>query len=232
MALSMAESQSRLPDDSAGSTTVAAALDDAAVPAGALQRSPAPPRAATRCRTAPSGAPGLEAEEAERAVPGPGPGCRRRKPAPVRGRQRERMKKYRGRAGEVKPDPGIERPRQARVRPALTAGARCSVRWSGLAHVRRLQALRPLDDVELHRSPSARERKPSSDGGVVDEDVLPAFLGDEAETLRIVEPLHGTLRHCFYLGFGAHWLRSAPGRNDRGKTRSPVPPGPAWTAAL
>jgi hypothetical protein len=38
----------------------------------------------------------------------------------------------------------------------------------------------------------------------VDEDVLAAFLRDEAETLRIVEPLDSTLCHDSNLSFGAN----------------------------
>src|SRR5215470_13041953 len=64
------------------------------------------------------------------------------------------------------------------------------------AYVLRLQALRPLHDLELH--PVAFRERPESlhlDGSVVDEDVLAAFLRDEAEPLAVVEPLHRALRH-------------------------------------
>src|SRR5690606_29926293 len=46
------------------------------------------------------------------------------------------------------------------------------------------------------------------DRGEMHEHVLAALLGDEAEPLRIIEPLHGTLWHCW------------PSWNDGGATPS------------
>ena len=65
------------------------------------------------------------------------------------------------------------------------------------------------------------------DRAEVDEDILAALLRDEAETLRIVEPLDSTLCHDSNLSFGAN-----PGcvvfrspkvlpRETRGQTKTP-----------
>src|SRR6266536_1259931 len=65
------------------------------------------------------------------------------------------------------------------------------------ADVGRLQALRPLHDLELHLL-SFREAAEAVhlDRGVVAEDVLATVvLGDEAEALRVIEPLHDAGRH-------------------------------------
>src|SRR5690606_31133194 len=64
-------------------------------------------------------------------------------------------------------------------------------------HVRSLQALGSLHDVELDflalgERPEARRL----DRGEVHEHILAALLGDETEPLAIIEPLHGTLGHC------------------------------------
>src|SRR5262249_13187519 len=65
------------------------------------------------------------------------------------------------------------------------------------ADVRRLQALRALHHFELH--PLAFDQRAEAfrlDGSVVAEDVLAtAVLRDEAEALRIIEPLHFTSSH-------------------------------------
>src|SRR5207248_7324959 len=71
------------------------------------------------------------------------------------------------------------------------------VRRSDLADVGRLRSLGALGDLVLHLL-TFREAAKSLhlDGGVVDEHVLAATVGsDEAVTLRVVEPLHGTCRH-------------------------------------
>src|SRR5215213_10108987 len=59
--------------------------------------------------------------------------------------------------------------------------------------VRRLKALRPLDQIELDLS-SFRKRAEALglDRGEVDENVLSGLRGDEAKALRIVEPLDFT----------------------------------------
>src|ERR1041385_3033371 len=69
-------------------------------------------------------------------------------------------------------------------------------RRSALADVARLQALRPLDDLELDAlALGQRLETVPLDRGEVHEHVLATLLRDEAETLGIVEPLHGTRRH-------------------------------------
>src|SRR5262249_48421752 len=68
---------------------------------------------------------------------------------------------------------------------------------SALPDVAGLQALRPLHDLELDAlSLGKRLETLSLDRGEVDEDVLATLLRDETEALRVVEPLHGTRRHC------------------------------------
>src|SRR5574341_887919 len=71
------------------------------------------------------------------------------------------------------------------------------------ADVRRLQALGALVDVELHLLPLGEAAEPFGlDGGVVTEDVAAAaVLGDEAEALRVVEPLHGASCHVLCARF-------------------------------
>src|SRR5262249_54958848 len=69
-------------------------------------------------------------------------------------------------------------------------------RVSDPAHVRRLEALRAPGHVELDRLVlGERLEALALDGGEVDEHVLAAFLRNESETLRIVEPLHRTTSH-------------------------------------
>src|SRR5262249_60745754 len=65
------------------------------------------------------------------------------------------------------------------------------------ADVLRCRALRTLDDLELDRLTLAQRLESlPTDGGMVDEDVLGAVVrGDESEALRVVEPLHLSLRH-------------------------------------
>src|SRR6266508_1572305 len=67
---------------------------------------------------------------------------------------------------------------------------------SGLADVRGLEALGPtrhfeLDLVSLRQALEAARL----DGAEVDEHVFATFLSDESVPLRVVEPLHLTLRH-------------------------------------
>src|SRR6478609_10862744 len=111
---------------------------------------------------------------------------------PPRGRRRWSAP---GRGGARK----MRGPRRRSAAPGAPTGRMRLVR-SSLADVRRLQPLRALDDVELDPLPFLQGPEPVGvDGGVVDEDVLAALLGDEAEALRIIEPLHGTRRHRNYL---------------------------------
>src|SRR3954470_20565634 len=96
---------------------------------------------------------------------------------------------------------------------------------SGLPDVLRLQPLRPLHDLELDLLPF-RERAEAIhlDGGVMTEDVVSAsILGDEAEPLRVVEPLHGTSRHSERsFSFGAAGLQA--GTNVRVRWRGRLVP--------
>src|SRR5262245_49196850 len=74
--------------------------------------------------------------------------------------------------------------------------------------VGRLQALGASRHLELDLIALAEALEALSlDGAVMDEDVLAALLGDEAESLRIVEPLHSSLCHARNLSSGS----SAPG---------------------
>src|SRR3954466_14088926 len=60
----------------------------------------------------------------------------------------------------------------------------------------RLGTLGPLDDLEVDPLALFEALVPVHlDGRVVDEDVLTAVDGDEAEALLGVEPLHGALCH-------------------------------------
>src|SRR5207249_10947992 len=81
-------------------------------------------------------------------------------------------------------------------RPQTREAVPRAVGRSGLADVPRLQALRAIGHVELDLLAfSQRPETIALDGRVVHEHVLAALLGDEAETLRFVEPLHRTTRH-------------------------------------
>src|SRR5262245_46553837 len=81
-----------------------------------------------------------------------------------------------------------------------------------LPDVRRLVALGALDDVELDTVTLGQAAESLRlNRGEVNENVLAVFLRDEAKTLGVVEPLHGTLAHlrCFLSGsFGSS--RCAP----------------------
>src|SRR6185312_11136808 len=75
------------------------------------------------------------------------------------------------------------------------------------ADVSSLQALGALADVELHLLPLGEGAEAVGlNRGVVAEDILAAVvLRNEAETLRVVEPLHSTACHVadFFLENGA-----------------------------
>src|ERR1051325_4804471 len=64
--------------------------------------------------------------------------------------------------------------------------------------VRRLQPLRPLLGLELDLLTLGQRAEPlRHDGRVVAENIRSTVvLHDEPEALRIIEPLHGTSRHC------------------------------------
>src|SRR6266496_3503115 len=103
----------------------------------------------------------------------------------IRGFQRRRLRPLLARTCE---GPASRR----ETGPSYEPGAALS-----LADVGRLQALRPLHDLELHLL-SFREAAEAVhlDRGVVAEDVLATVvLGDEAEALRVIEPLHDAGRH-------------------------------------
>src|ERR1051325_1166885 len=71
------------------------------------------------------------------------------------------------------------------------------VRRSESDDVCRLQALRTLDDVELDgRTFRKRTEAAALNRGEVDEQVVTVLAGDEAESLRVVEPLDGA--GCFH----------------------------------
>src|SRR6478736_8148933 len=78
---------------------------------------------------------------------------------------------------------------------------RSSVSRSERTDVLRLRALRPLGDVELDLLVLVQRLVALRlDGRVVNEDVVAAvLLGDEAEALLSVEPLHGALSHAHFL---------------------------------
>src|SRR5262245_19757253 len=88
---------------------------------------------------------------------------------------------------------------------------------SGLADVGGLKSLRAARDLELHTVALGQALESGSlDGAVVDEHVLAALLRDEAESLRIVEPLHCSLCHDFPLfQFLELYAPVIPGRYDR-----------------
>src|SRR6267143_1406213 len=66
-----------------------------------------------------------------------------------------------------------------------------------LANVLRREAFRPTRHLERHLIPVREALEAVAlDRGVVDEYVLALTLRDEAETLRLVEPLHGSCVHC------------------------------------
>src|SRR5262249_11193159 len=68
---------------------------------------------------------------------------------------------------------------------------------SALPDVAGLQALRPLHDLELDALAFGERLETFSlDRGEMHEHVLATLLRDETEALRVVEPLHGTRRHC------------------------------------
>src|SRR5262249_12381587 len=91
-------------------------------------------------------------------------------------------------------------PARARARLPLAASTTASGYgapvWLYLADVRGLQPFRTAVDVELDliALSEALEALPL-DGGVMHEHVLAALLRDEAEALRVVEPLHSSRCH-------------------------------------
>src|SRR3990172_5224994 len=102
---------------------------------------------------------------------------------------------FRGRSGRRSTGGQPRKPGLGRGRARSASGEAGS--GSDRSDVRRLEALRPLGDVELHLL-ALRQRTEAFglDGGVVAEDVLAAVvLGDETEALRVVEPLHGAGSH-------------------------------------
>src|SRR5437660_2349397 len=83
----------------------------------------------------------------------------------------------------MKKDGGARRP----------SGVSRAVRRLLNRHVRRLQALRPLHEIELDRGSFREGSEPLGlDRREVHEHVLAAFRGDEAKALRVIEPLDPT----------------------------------------
>src|SRR4051794_37509042 len=86
-------------------------------------------------------------------------------------------------------------PHAARPGPPKGTGPRRAEN-SGAADCVGLRTLLALDDLEGHPLALVEALVPVHlDGRVVDEDVLAAVDGDEAEALLGVEPLHGALCH-------------------------------------
>src|SRR4029077_11151649 len=97
-----------------------------------------------------------------------------------------------------------------------TASSRVA-RLVDLANVRRREALRAARDFERHLITVAEALEAVAlDRGVVDEYVLTLTLRDEAEALRLVEPLHGASNH---------WI-PFPGRTPSDATAAPRSDGP------
>src|SRR5438552_12580198 len=98
---------------------------------------------------------------------------------------------------------------------------------SGLSDVRCLKALRPPRHLELHLVPLRQAPEAARlDGGEVDEDVFATFLSDEPVPLRVVEPLHLTLRHvsgppCAPAVMAGIALRDWGQNNVAARSRSP-----------
>src|ERR671931_345157 len=75
----------------------------------------------------------------------------------------------------------------------------------GLANVRGLETLGAACHLELHLVTFRQTLEAlRGDGAEVDEDVFAALLRDEAESLRIVEPLDSTVCHDLNLSFGTN----------------------------
>src|SRR5262245_4476992 len=73
----------------------------------------------------------------------------------------------------------------------------------GLANVRGLETLGAACHIELHLVTFRQTLEAlRGDRAEVDEDILAALLRDEAEALRIVEPLDSTVCHDSNLSFG------------------------------
>src|SRR5438093_4391367 len=91
-------------------------------------------------------------------------------------------------------------------------GARWYPELLHLADVRRLQPLRTAAHVELQRlALGKRLESVATDGREMHEYVLTAIrLGDEAEALRLVEPLHGATSHLKLLLYAGRSTRPLP----------------------
>src|SRR3989338_6297995 len=77
---------------------------------------------------------------------------------------------------------------------------RTDARSADLADVRGLETLGAFLDFELHFVTFGQRAEPfRRDRRVMHEDVRATILLDEAETLRVVEPLHLALRHTVLL---------------------------------
>src|SRR6516165_5302707 len=127
----------------------------------------------------------------------------------------ERARPRSGRSWRGQNEGRVPRPRGTRPFDRSSIG-------SDLGDVRRLLALRARDQVELHPFPlGERAEAARADGREVHEDVLSRVRRDEAEALRVVEPLHRAL----HASFRRPRLRRRPRR-----TRTTAAPGTVASA--
>src|SRR5262245_51990103 len=115
----------------------------------------------------------------------------------------------------------------AAVRLTVTGRVRWGTTRSGFADVGRLQAFRAFDNVKFYLVTfGERAKSIHHDRRMMDEHILATLLGDEPEPLRIVEPLHSTLRHRCNLfeweltGSGKHPSPSGREKNEPSDQRS------------
>src|SRR5512146_1341420 len=115
------------------------------------------------------------------------------------------------RTARTKPYPRVAGERAAALRPGAVR-AEGAPALLDFPHVSGLETLRAFDDLEFHVvALGKRAEALRHDRRVVNEHVLAALLRDEAEPLRVVEPLDRALRHCHNLmKMGARRLRTTP----------------------
>lgn len=81
--------------------------------------------------------------------------------------------------------------------------SRQDLSFLNLHNINGLQALRALNDLEIHGVPFfQRPISLSHNPGVVDEDIWSIFAADEPVTLRVVEPFYYCAQLTFPLRFG------------------------------
>src|SRR5947209_14915662 len=133
-----------------------------------------------------------------------------------------------GARGAAVPRTGRPR-RRDEARPPRGPGLAAGGGGSDGADAVGLRALLALDDLEAHPLPLVEALVPVHlDGRVVDEDVLAAVDGDEAEALLGVEPLHGALCHvCSHVSC----VRTSPSTSGRDRvTRSSARRTRTWNS--